>query len=93
MTAGERRPHQDTLSFTDTEALVFEAVATLEYTGQPTTREHIRATLNFDEATIDAALGELTTRNLLVIEDADDEKAFKPADRGWSTAPEQGQGM
>lgn len=93
MTADEMRPHQDTLSFTDNEAFVFEAVATLEYTGQPTTREHIRAVVTLDEATIDAALAELTGRNVLTVEGAGAEETFRPADRGWSVAPEQGQGM
>ena len=44
-------------------------------------------------ATLDTALAELTRLGLLTQTTADGGPVYEPADRGWSTAPEQGQGM
>jgi hypothetical protein len=87
------QPHLDTLSLTDTGTYVYETVATLEYTGQPVTREQIGRAAKLDDDTLDAMLEDLTGRGLLRQIGPADEPAYEPADRGWSMAPERGQGM
>lgn len=93
MTAADERPHVDTLSLTDTDTFIYETVATLEYTGQPTTRGQIGAAVNLDEMTIDATLDGLTWRGMLIVVEAGGDLAFEPARRGWSAVPDQGRGM
>jgi predicted transcriptional regulator len=86
-------PYVEPISLTDTDTYLYEAIATMEYTGQPATRDEIKAVAGLDDATLDAALAELTRRGLLTQTTADGGAVYEPADRGWSTAPEQGQGM
>ena len=86
-------PYVDPISLTDTDTYLYEAIATMEYTGQPVTRDQIREVAGLDDATLDAALADLTRRGLLTRNTADGGPVYEPADRGWSTAPEQGQGM
>jgi hypothetical protein len=86
-------PYVEPVSLTDTDTYLYEAIATMEYTGQPVTRDEIKAAAGLDDATLDAALAELTRRGLLTRTTADGGPFYEPADRGWSTAPEQGQGM
>ena len=86
-------PYVEPISLTDTDTYLYEAIATMEYAGQPVTRDQIRAVAGLDDATLDAALADLTLRGLLIRNTADGGPVYEPADRGWSTAPEQGQGM
>jgi predicted transcriptional regulator len=86
-------PYVEPISLTDTDTYLYEAIATMEYTGQPVTRDKIQAAAGLDDATLDAALAELTRRGLLTQTTADGGPVYEPADHGWSTAPEQGQGM
>ena len=81
------------VSLTDTDTYLYEAIATMEYTGQPVTRDEIQAVAGLDDATLDRALDELTRRGLLTRATVDDAPVYEPADRGWSTAPDQAQGM
>jgi hypothetical protein len=87
------QPHLDTLSLTDTGTYVYETVATLEYTGQPVTRRQIAQAAKLDDGTLDAMLADLTGRGLLREVSSGGELFYEPADRGWSMAPERGQGM
>ena len=86
-------PYVEPLSLTDTDTYLYEAIATMEYTGQPVTRDEIKAVAGLDDATLDAALADLTRRGLLTQATVDGGPVYEPSDRGWSTAPEQGQGM
>ena len=86
-------PYVEPISLTDTDTYLYEAIATMEYTGQPLTRDEIKAAAGLDDATLDATLAELTRRGLLTQATVDGTPVYEPSDRGWSTAPEQGQGM
>ena len=86
-------PYVEPISLTDTDTYLYEAIATMEYTGQPVTRDEIKAAAGLDDATLDAALAELTRRGLLTRATADGGTVYEPAHRGWSTAPELGKGM
>jgi predicted transcriptional regulator len=82
------------ISLTDTDTYLYEAIATMEYTGQPVTRDAIKAAAGLDDATLDTSLAVLTERGLLTQTTADGGgPGYEPANRGWSTAPEQGEGM
>lgn len=93
MTAGSGRPHVDAQSLNDVDTYVYETIATLEYTGRPATRDEIAAVADLDDQVLDETLTALAERGLLVRVDARGEPAYEPAIRGWSTAPEQAQGM
>ncbi len=86
-------PYVEPISLTDVDTYLYEAIATMEYTGQPVTRDEIKAVAGLDDTTLDTALAELTQRGLLIQTPGDGGPVYEPTDRGWSTAPEQGQGM
>lgn len=92
MTGHADRPYVGALSLTDADAQVYEAIATLEYTGHPVTRAAIVAAAQLDDASVDDALEQLTGRGLVVRSEADGEAVFGPARREWSAAPDQAAG-
>ncbi len=92
MTAESDGPYVDSLSLTDVDTDVYEAIATLEFTGRAATCREIAAAADLDEATVDATLRELTRRGMLIGSEHDGEPVFEPRHRGWSTAPDQRQG-
>jgi hypothetical protein len=87
------QPYVDPQSLTDTDTYLYEAIATLEYTGRPVTRDEIAAAVDLDDATLDQALASLTDRGLLTQAGSGQQLAFEPSGRGWSAAPDQAQGM
>jgi hypothetical protein len=87
------RPHVDSQSLRDVDTYVYETIATLEYTGRPATRGQIAAVADVEDQVLDETLAELVRRELLIRSEAGGEPAFEPANRGWSTAPDQAQGM
>jgi hypothetical protein len=93
MTADSGRPHVEAQSLNDVDIYVYETIATLEYTGRPATRDEIAAVADLDDQVLDETLTALAERGLLVRVDVGGEPAYEPASRGWSTAPEQAQGM
>jgi hypothetical protein len=93
MSSRSDRPYVDSQSLRDVDTYVYETIATLEYTGRAATRGQIAAVADLDDRVLDETLTELVRRRLLVESDADGQPAFEPADRGWSTAPDQAQGM
>lgn len=95
MTSGSEDPrYVDALSLRDVDTYVYETVATLEYTGRPATREQIAAATDLDDHVLGEALDTLTRRGLLARSPGEtSSETFVPAQRGWSTAPEQGRGM
>ncbi|HEY1618146.1 MAG TPA: hypothetical protein VGG25_11035 [Streptosporangiaceae bacterium] len=89
----DRAAHVDAQSLRDVDTYIYETVATLEYTGRPATRDQIAGATDLDDQVLDEALGSLTRCGLLVRAGGGDDPAFEPAQRSWSTAPEQSRGM
>lgn len=95
MSADSGRARLDTQSLTDVDTYVYETIATLEYTGRPATRGQVAAVTDLDDQALGESLGSLIDHGLVRRTDGgpDGEPGFEPAQRGWSAAPEQGQGM
>jgi len=85
---------QDVQSLSDTAVAIYEAVATLEYCGVRASLSSIGSASSLAQPTLEKELAEMTRRGLLRVTDekADDGPAYIPAQRGWSAAPEQGDG-
>lgn len=83
------QPFTDQVSLMGKEADVYEAIATLEYLGQPVRTTDIVSATGLDEAVVNQALRSLTERRILVESEEDGQHAYEPAHRGWSTAHEQ----
>jgi hypothetical protein len=82
----------DTQAVTDTSTGVYEAIATLEHGGHPTSRSAIIAATGLPDEVVDRSIDELVSVGLLVTAENDGEPAYEPANRGWSAAPEQAEG-
>jgi hypothetical protein len=85
---------RDVQSLSDTSVMIYEAVATLEFSGQRPSRRNIAGATSLPQQSVDKELDEMTRRGLLRISDekADDGPVYIPAQRGWSAAPEQAEG-
>jgi hypothetical protein len=93
MSYGEQRPRVDTQSLTDTGTHVFEAIATLEYTGRRPSRSAIAAAARLDDSVIDRALSQMTSCGLLTrTEDGEEGAVYVPTRRDWSAQPSQAAG-
>ncbi len=88
----DERPYVDTQTLTDTDTYIFEAIATLEFSGRLATRTEIASATNLDDETLDGALRALTGNGLLIAAENGGETTFEPARRDWSRAPEEPQG-
>jgi Mn-dependent DtxR family transcriptional regulator len=86
------RPPVDAQTLSDATLEIFEAVATLEYTGHSPSRSAIAAAARRDAALVDEALKEMTARGLLTKTDEYGEAVYVPARRDWSTQPDQAAG-
>jgi hypothetical protein len=83
------RPYVDAQALTDLDTYVYEAVATLEYSGRPVTRAEIVAVSDLDDRTTSEVLDELTGRGVLLRTPAgDEEDVYELARRDWSAAPD-----
>lgn len=89
MAAENEPPYVDAQDLNDVDSYLYEAIATLEYSGRPTTRGEIATIADLDDQTIDESLDALTDRGALVRTQSGDEPAFEPARRGWSAAPDR----
>jgi hypothetical protein len=85
-------PHVDLQSVNDVSADVYEAIATLEYSGRPTNRSQIAAATRLDDEVLDAALESMTSKGMLRTEGSED-PVYVPAQRGWSAQPGQAKGQ
>jgi hypothetical protein len=85
-------PHVDLQSVNDVSAGVYEAIATLEYSGRPTSRSQIAAATRLDDDVLDEALWSMTSKGMLRTDGGDD-PAYVPAQRGWSAQPDQAKGQ
>lgn len=89
MTSDSGRPYVDAQALTDADAYVYEAVATLEYSGRPVTRAEIVAVSDLDDQTTSQVLDELVERGVLLRAQAGDgEDVYELARRDWSAAPD-----
>lgn len=88
MTADSDRPFVDAQTLSDTEAHVYEAVATLENAGRPVTGPEISASAGLDEREVDEILQEFTEVGLVRRSGAPGEARFELARRDWSAAPD-----
>jgi hypothetical protein len=81
-------PFVDAQALSDADAYVYEAIATLEYSGRPVTRAEIIAETDLDDETTNEILDELTGRGVLVRTRSADREAYELARRDWSAAPD-----
>ena len=84
----------DVQSLSDTTVMIYEAIATLEFSGQRTSLRNIAGATSLPEPSVDAQLADMARRGLLRVTDekADDGPVYIPAQRSWSAAPEQAEG-
>lgn len=86
------QPPVDAQLLTDAGLEIFEAVATLEFTGRRPSRSAIAAAAQRDQALVDEALDDMTAHGLLTMTDEPGEPVYVPARRDWSTEPGQAAG-
>jgi hypothetical protein len=86
------QPPVDVQTLTDTGAHIFEAIATLEFTGRAASRAAIAAATRLDGAVLDQALAEMTAMGLLRVRESRGGAVYAPARRDWSTEPGQAEG-
>jgi hypothetical protein len=79
-------PHVDTQRLSDTGTYVYEAVATLEYTGRKPSRAAIAAAADLDDVVLDQALADLMRQGVLTTQE-DGGPVYVPARRDWSAQP------
>jgi hypothetical protein len=77
-------PYVDAQVLTDAGTHVYEAVATLEYSGRSVTREEVMDATDLDDSTVGEILDALTGRGVL----KSDGDTFQLARRDWSATPE-----
>jgi hypothetical protein len=82
------RPSMDAQVLTDVGAQVYEAVATLEYSGRSVTRDEVMHTMDLDDRTVGEILDALTAQGVLIRTRAGDGDTFELARRAWSATPE-----
>ncbi|HUB39653.1 MAG TPA: hypothetical protein VMA72_12435 [Streptosporangiaceae bacterium] len=84
----------DVQSLSDTTVMIYEAIATLEFSGQRPSRSKLAEATSLSAQSLDEQLADMTRRGLLRITDekADDGPVYIPAQRGWSASPEQAEG-
>ncbi len=86
------QPPVDVQTLTDTGTVIYEAIATLEFTGQRPSRRAIADGARLDDAVVARALTEMTASGLLSRTEQDSEPVYVPARRDWSAQPGQTQG-
>jgi hypothetical protein len=91
----ERRsdaPHVDMQTVTDDMAGIYEAIATLEYSGREPSRSALADATRLPGQLLDENLTEMSRLGLLVKERRGRETVYAPARRDWSTAPDLAEG-
>ncbi len=84
--------HVDLQSVTDDMAGIYEAIATLEYSGREPSRSALGAATGLPDRVLDENLTAMRDIGLLVTQDHRGETVYLPAQRGWSTSPDQAEG-
>jgi Fic family protein len=88
MTADDERPFVDAQSLSDTDLHIYEAIATLEQSGQPPTGDEIAAAAHLDGSVVRRTLSSLLERRVVVPAGGRDQSAFTLARHDWSSAPD-----
>jgi DNA-binding IscR family transcriptional regulator len=83
------RPYVDAQYFTDLDTYVYEAVATLEYSGSPVTSTEIVAATDLEPHTAGEVLDALTEHGVLRRTRSGGEAAYELARRDWSATPDR----
>jgi DNA-binding transcriptional ArsR family regulator len=83
------RPFVDAQYFTDVDAYVYEAVATLEHSRAPVTGAQIVAATDLDDRTVGQVLDALTEHGVLRRTRSDGDEAFELLRRDWSATPDR----
>jgi predicted transcriptional regulator len=88
------RARLDVQSLPDTALVIYEAIATLEYTGRRASLDNIASATSLSRSSVDKELAEMARRGLIqsTDEQAEDGPVYVPAQRGWSAAPDQAEG-
>jgi hypothetical protein len=81
-------PHVDAQHLTDVGTQVYEAVATLEYSGRSVTRAEVMEATDLDDPMVSEILDALTDQGVLIRTPAGDGDAFELARRDWSATPD-----
>jgi hypothetical protein len=93
--SGERRtspdaaPWVDTQSLSDADTFIYEAVATLGFSGRPADRAGIAEASGVDDSSLDNTLAELTSRGVFTVSDGDSGPEYRIARRDWSSNPDE----
>lgn len=86
------QPPVDAQILTDTGLDIFEAIATLEYTGRRPSRSAIAAAVHLDDAVLSRTLADIKAHGLVTVTDEGGEAVYFPARRDWSAQPDQAAG-
>jgi hypothetical protein len=84
--------HVDMQTLTDDMAGIYEAIATLEYSGREPSRRALAAATGLPDRVLDEDLADMSNLGLLVSERRSGETVYRPARRGWSTQPGKAEG-
>jgi hypothetical protein len=93
--SGERRnspdaaPWVDAQSLSDADTFIYEAVATLGFSGHRADRTSIAEASRMDDSELEKELSELTSRGVLAVSDTDGEIEYRIARRDWSSNPDE----
>jgi hypothetical protein len=87
-----RPPHTDMQKLSDSSADLYEAIATLEFTGRTVNRSQIAAATGLSVATVAEYLRVLVEHDFVLEQAAAPEPVYVPARRGWSAVPTQATG-
>jgi hypothetical protein len=88
MSSHDERPFVDAQRLSDAGTYVYEAVATLEYSGHAVTRSEVMQATDLDDATVGGILDALTDQGVLIRTRAGDGDVFELARRDWSATPD-----
>jgi hypothetical protein len=92
MTETPRPPHTDMQKLSDSSADVYEAIATLEFTGRTVSRSQLAAATGLSDAAVAANLRVLLEHDFVLERGGAPEPVYVPARRGWSAVPGQATG-
>ncbi len=94
MTDKRDSPGVDVQSLPDSALMLYEAIATLEFSGQRANFRNIASATSIAPSSLEEELAEMTRRGLIRIADegSGDGPVYVPSQRGWSVAPEQAEG-
>jgi hypothetical protein len=88
-TSSPPAPWVDTQSLSDADTYIYEAVATLGFSGRRADRSSIAEASGMEDNALDRALAELTSLGVLTVSDADEGSEYNIARRDWSSNPDE----